>query len=125
MQILLIDDSSTMRRIQKNILIQHLGYEEGNIFEAEDGMDAFRSLKNHQYKMDLVLCDWNMPNMDGITFVRKMQTVDALKKIPIIMVTTEAEKERIVEAIKAGARNYVVKPFTPDTLREKIMAVVG
>jgi len=125
MKILLIDDSSTMRRIQKNILVQQLRYDVGSVIEAEDGVDAFRKLKEQDYKMDLILCDWNMPNMDGITFVQKMQTVDMLKKIPIIMVTTEAEKSKIVEAIQAGAKNYVVKPFTPDILREKILAVMG
>ena len=114
-----------MRRIQKNVLIQQLGYGEGDVVEAEDGMDAFKKLKDNGFKMDLILCDWNMPKMDGITFVRKMQTVDALKKIPIIMVTTEAEKSKIIEAIKAGAKNYLVKPFTPDLLKEKIATTLG
>ena len=123
MEILLIDDSSTMRRIQKNVLIQ-MGYAGEKITEAEDGIDAFKKLKEKEFVMDLVLCDWNMPNMDGLTFVKKMQTFEQLKKIPIIMVTTESEKSRIVEAIKSGAKSYVVKPFTPDLLKERISQVM-
>ena len=113
MKILLIDDSKTMRNIQKSILSQ-LGYTE--VEEATDGQDAMSKVL--AFQPELILCDWNMPNMDGITFVRKFRQTD--KTTPIIMVTTEAERSRVIEAIKAGVNNYVVKPFTPDGLKQRI-----
>lgn len=119
MKILLVDDSSTMRRIQKNVLNQ-LGY--ADVDEAGDGLEGLEKMKGNQY--GLVLADWNMPNMDGITMVREIRANAAWAKIPILMVTTEAEKSRIMEAIKAGVQNYVVKPFTPDVLSEKIKSVL-
>lgn len=113
MKVLLIDDSKTMRNIQKGILTQ-LGYTE--LEEAADGLDALS--KVGAFQPELLLVDWNMPNMDGLTFVQKYRASGATA--PIIMVTTEAEKARVVEAIKAGVNNYVVKPFTPDVLSERI-----
>ena len=113
MKVLLVDDSKTMRNIQRGILTQ-LGYEQ--IEEAVDGQDALS--KVNAFNPELILLDWNMPNMDGITFIRQYRSSGA--KIPVIMVTTEAEKSRVVEAIKAGVNNYVVKPFTPNVLGERI-----
>ncbi|GAB5496918.1 MAG: chemotaxis response regulator CheY [Phycisphaerales bacterium] len=113
MKILLVDDSKTMRSIQKSVLGQ-LGYSE--IEEACDGQDALS--KVGAFEPDLMLVDWNMPNMDGITFVKHVRQND--KTTPIIMVTTESEKTRVIEAIKAGVNNYVVKPFTPDSLSQRI-----
>lgn len=113
MKILLVDDSKTMRNIQKAVLAQ-LGH--GDIVEACDGQDALS--KAMASKPDLMLVDWNMPNMDGLTFVKQFRAKG--NKTPIIMVTTEAEKSRVIEAIKAGVNNYVVKPFTPDILQQRI-----
>ncbi|MEO1584876.1 MAG: response regulator [Planctomycetota bacterium] len=113
MRILLVDDSKTMRNIQKSVLGQ-LGYTE--IEEACDGQDALSKIG--AFAPELLLVDWNMPNMDGLTFVKRFRAND--KTTPIIMVTTESEKSRVIEAIKAGVNNYVVKPFTPDVLSQRI-----
>lgn len=113
MRILLIDDSKTMRNIQRSVLKQ-LGYTE--IEEACDGQDALSKIGS--FKPDLCLVDWNMPIMDGLTFVTTFRQTN--KSTPLIMVTSEAEKSRVIEAIKAGVNNYVVKPFTPDLLSERI-----
>ena len=113
MKILLIDDSKTMRNIQKSVLAQ-LGHT--TVEEACDGQDALS--KVGAYKPDLILVDWNMPNMDGLTFVKTFRQTN--KTTPIIILTTEAEKARVIEAIKAGVNNYVVKPFTPDLLSQRI-----
>ena len=113
MRILLVDDSKTMRNIQKAVLSQ-LGHTD--VLEAQDGQDALS--KAPAFNPELMLVDWNMPNMDGLTFVKAWRTTN--KTTPIIMVTTEAEKSRVIEAIKAGVNNYVVKPFTPDLLSQRI-----
>jgi two-component system chemotaxis response regulator CheY len=110
---MLVDDSRTIRNIQKNVLKQ-LGYED--IIDAEDGVVALKLF--NEAPPDLMLVDWNMPNMDGITLVRRIRETD--KSLPIIMCTTESEKTRVVEAIKAGVTDYVVKPFTAQSLSEKI-----
>ena len=113
MKVLLVDDSRTMRAIQRKIL-HSLGYED--IAEANDGIEGLSQVVAE--KPDLILLDWNMPNMDGPTFALKLR--ETRKDIPIIMVTTEAERTRVIEAIRAGVNNYVVKPFTPQMLTEKI-----
>jgi len=113
MKILLVDDSRTIRNIQKNVLTR-LGHTE--IMEAGDGVEALQQIKKD--RPDLVLIDWNMPNMDGITLVREIRATD--QQLPLIMCTTEAEKGRVLEAIKAGVNNYIVKPFSTETLEEKI-----
>ncbi|WP_025321676.1 chemotaxis response regulator CheY [Deferrisoma camini] len=118
MKILTVDDSSTMRRIIKNTL-NRLGYTD--VVEAEHGVDALAKMAG----VGLVLTDWNMPEMDGLTFVKALRSNPQYKEIPIIMVTTEAAKKEILEAIKAGVTDYIVKPFTPDTLKEKIERVLA
>ncbi|MDB5051674.1 MAG: hypothetical protein JWO30_4745 [Fibrobacteres bacterium] len=119
MRILLVDDSSTMRRIERNTL-EKLGHTD--VTEAEDGADALKKLAAG--KFDLILMDWNMPNMTGIEALKKIKADETLKAIPVIMVTSESEKTRIIEALQSGAANYVVKPFQPETLKEKITAVI-
>jgi two-component system chemotaxis response regulator CheY len=115
MKILLVDDSKTMRNIQKKTLEGLGGTEFG---EAGDGVEALGVIGANPAPFDLMLVDWNMPNMDGITLVKKVRETN--KATPIIMVTTEAEKTRVVDAIKAGVNNYVIKPFTPEGLMEKV-----
>ncbi len=121
MRIITVDDSSTMRRIIKNTL-KRIGYGD-EILEAENGKEALDVLSNNE--VDLIITDWNMPVMDGLTFVKKVRSDSKFDDVPIIMVTTEAAKEDIITALKAGVNNYVVKPFTPQVLKEKIEAVMG
>ncbi len=118
MKLLLVDDSSTMRNIQKKVLSQICS----DFSEAGDGLEALKVLEGGD-KFDLILVDWNMPNMDGHTLVKKIRETD--KTTPLVMCTTEAEKSRVVEAIKAGVNNYVIKPFTPESLMEKINATMA
>lgn len=120
MKILLVDDSNTMRRIEKNTL-EKMGYTD--IEEAQDGAEAVKRVNSGG--IQLVLMDWNMPNMTGIDALKAIKQNPAHKALPVIMVTSESEKTRIMEAIQSGAANYVVKPFQPDTLQEKITAVMA
>jgi two-component system chemotaxis response regulator CheY len=115
MKVLVVDDFATMRRILRNILKQ-IGFT--NISEADDGKTALKELKKE--KFDLVLCDWNMPEMTGIDLLNTVKSDEQLKQIPFVMVTAEAQKENIVEAVKAGVNNYIVKPFTAETVNEKL-----
>ncbi len=114
-KILVVDDMSTMRRIIRTILNQ-LGY--SNIEEAENGKQALAKLKKE--KFDFVVTDWNMPEMDGLSLVKAIRSDQELKHIPVLMVTAEAKKENVMEALKAGVNNYIVKPFTPEVLKEKM-----
>lgn len=114
-KILVVDDFSTMRRIVKNILKQ-LGYE--NLDEAEDGQQALSKLKGSSY--DFVVTDWNMPNMTGLELCAAIRADDSLKEVPVLFVTAEAQKENIIQAVQAGASNYIVKPFTAEVLKEKM-----
>jgi len=113
MKVLLIDDSKTMRNIQRSVLRQ-IGIE--RVEEACDGQDALNKVA--EFCPDLILVDWNMPNMNGLSFIRAFRKTD--RRTPLIMVTTEAEKSRVIVAIKAGVNNYVIKPFTPDLLSQRI-----
>jgi len=118
MNILLVDDSKTMRNIQKKILEVNPGVQ---FHEAGDGLEALKVIATGIH-IDLALVDWNMPNMDGFTLVKKIRETD--RRTPIIMCTTEAEKPRIIDALKAGVNNYVVKPFSGDVLLEKVEATL-
>ncbi len=121
MKIITVDDSSTMRRIIKNTL-KRIGYG-SDVLEAGDGKEALEVLSNNS--VDLIITDWNMPVMDGLAFVKSIRSDSKYDDVPIIMVTTEAAKEDIITALKAGVNNYVVKPFTPDVLKDKIDTVLG
>lgn len=116
MRVLLVDDSVTMRRIQKT-QINSLGITD--IIEAGDGEEAFRKL-SESMPIDLIMLDWNMPVMDGITLLKKVRADNRFQSVKIIMCTSESEKSKVVDALKAGANNYLVKPFTPDALKEKL-----
>jgi two-component system, chemotaxis family, chemotaxis protein CheY len=115
MKVLVVDDFATMRKIIKNVLKQ-INIE--NVLEAENGKHALTVLKNDS--VDLIISDWIMPEMTGIEFLKACKADETIKKIPFIMVTAEAQKDNIMEAIKSGVDNYIVKPFTPDKLREAI-----
>ena len=120
LKILAVDDSPTMRRIIVNTL-KRAGYED--VTEASDGKDALAKMQIE--KFNFVITDWNMPNMDGLAFVTTLRGDPETKTVPILMVTTRSVKDDIVSALKAGVNNYVVKPFTPDTIKEKINEVLA
>jgi len=120
MKVLVVDDFATMRRIVKNILKQ-IGFT--NIIEAEDGRSALKMLQSD--KFDLIMCDWNMPEMPGIELLGKVRADEQLKGIPFVMVTAEAQKENIIEAVKAGVNSYIVKPFTAEIVEQKLKKLFG
>jgi two-component system chemotaxis response regulator CheY len=119
MRVLVVDDFATMRKIEKNILGQ-LGIK--NVDEADDGSTALPKLKSTKY--DVVLLDWNMPNMTGLELLKAMRAEESLKNVPVIMVTAEALKDNVVAAAQAGVNDYVVKPFNASTLEEKLKKVL-
>jgi len=113
MTVLVVDDSGTLRTIQKRCL-NKLGVTD--VVEEEDGLKALHKFEAGSF--DLVVTDWNMPNMDGLTLLKEIRKRNAL--IPVVMVTTEAERSRVMEAVAAGVSDYLVKPFTSEGLREKL-----
>lgn len=115
MKILVVDDMVTMRRIVKNILRQ-LGF--SNIDEAENGQEALQKLRSDTF--GCVVSDWNMPVMTGIDMLRAIKADEKLKAIPVLIVTGKAQQSNLVEAVQAGASNYIVKPFTVETMQEKL-----
>lgn len=121
MKLLVVDDSSTMRRIIKNTL-SRLGYDE--VLEGEDGLQGWNAL-NENNDVGMLITDWNMPEMNGLELVRKVRADARFVDLPIIMVTTEGGKAEVITALKAGVNNYIVKPFTPQVLKEKLAAVLG
>jgi two-component system chemotaxis response regulator CheY len=118
-KVLVVDDFSTMRRIVKNALKQ-IGFK--SIVEADDGTTALDVLK--QEEIGLVVSDWNMPQMSGLDLLKKVRGDEATKNTPFVMVTAESQKDNVLEAVQAGVSNYVVKPFTPDKLEEKLKEVL-
>ena len=119
-KILVIDDMMTMRKIVKKSLGE-LGYT--NIVEADDGETAWPIIEKavaDNVPFDLIISDWNMPKLKGIDLLRKVRAVEAIKAVPFILLTAESEKTQVIEAVKAGVTNYITKPFTVDTLRDKL-----
>ena len=115
MKFLVVDDSPTMRRIVRNAL-REIGY--GEVTEAEDGQDALEKLQAHP--VEFVITDWNMPNMNGLDLTKTIRTHAQFGQLPILMITTRGMQEDVIAAMKARVNNYIVKPFTPQVLREKI-----
>ena len=119
LRFLIVDDFSTMRRIVRNLL-KESGYADAE--EAEDGVVALNKLRNGRF--DFVVSDINMPNMNGFELLREIRSDEALKKLPVLLVTAEAKKEDIVLAAQLGANGYIVKPFTKATLEDKLVKIV-
>ncbi len=115
LKFLVVDDFSTMRRIVRNLL-KELGFT--NVEEAEDGAVALSKLREGGF--EIVVSDWNMPNMDGLTLLQSMRADAELKSLPFLMITAEAKKENIAAAVQAGASSCIAKPFTAATLQEKL-----
>ena len=121
MKLLVVDDSSTMRRIIKNTLAR-LGYKD--VLEGADGVEGWNQIDSNP-DVEMLITDWNMPEMNGLELVKKVRADERFKDLPIIMVTTEGGKAEVITALKAGVNNYIVKPFTPQVLKEKLGAVMG
>jgi two-component system chemotaxis response regulator CheY len=120
MKALVVDDSHSMRQAVKTVL-KEMGFT--NISEAEDGLQALAKLKRDRH--DLLVSDWNMPNLDGIKLLSMIRSDVELKDMIVLMVTAEAESDHVVQAIKLGVTDYIVKPFTAQTLRVKIEKILG
>lgn len=120
MRFLVVDDSPTMRRIVINALKT---FDYNDFLEAGDGDEALKQLDEH--KVDFVITDWNMPNMTGLELTKAIRSSESLMHLPILMVTTRGLKSDIIEALKAKVNNYVVKPFTPQILKEKLDAILA
>ncbi len=118
-KVLIVDDFATMRRILKNILKQ-LGFK--NLVEADDGTTAWELLEGQQ--IDLIISDWNMPKMTGLELLKKVRASDTYKTTPFLMVTAEAQKQNVIEAVQAGVSNYVVKPFTAEAISDKLEKIL-
>jgi len=118
---LIVDDSSVMRKIVERSLRQ-AGLGIAQIYEASNGAEALASVA--QNKVDLILCDINMPVMDGLEFVKRLAGVENAKGVPVVMITTEGSEGHVVQALSAGARGYIRKPFTPDQVKEHVLPVL-
>jgi len=118
---LIVDDSSVMRKIVERSLRQ-AGLNL-TVIEAGNGAEALGLLDTHP--VDLILSDINMPVMDGLEFVRQLQTVEKLRGVPVVMITTEGSESNVVQALSLGAKGYIRKPFTPDQVKEHVLPVLG
>ncbi len=118
-RVLTVDDSPTMRRIIVNSL-KKIGFDD--IIEADNGVQGLEMLESNE--VDLIITDWNMPEMNGEQFVKKLRSDDKYKDTPIIMITTRGMKDDVLTAVKMGVNGYVVKPFTPEILKQKLSTVI-
>lgn len=122
MNVLIVDDSSVMRKIVERSLRQ-AGIELGKVSEANNGAEALALVQQNTF--DLILADINMPTMDGLEFVRQLQSIESAKGVPVVMITTEGSESRVVEALSCGARGYIRKPFTADQVKEHVAPLVA
>jgi two-component system chemotaxis response regulator CheY len=120
MKILVVDDFPTQRKLMKRTLL-NLGFE--NVIEAVDGVDALEKL--HTGDVEFIICDWHMPKMMGIDLLRTIRADGKFSRMPFLMVTAEVKRENIIEAAKAGVSNYIAKPFTVESLQEKIQDILN
>jgi len=119
LKVLVVDDFATMRRIIKNVLKQ-IGFTK--ILEADDGTSALEVLKEN--KVDLIISDWNMPQMTGLDLLKAVRGEKSTRYIPFLMVTAEAQKDNVIQAVQAGVSNYLVKPFTADSIKTKLTQIL-
>ena len=119
---LIVDDSSVMRKIVERSLRQ-AGLAISEIIEASNGAEALAAVENNV--LDLILCDINMPVMDGLEFVKQVSQLDKAKGVPVVMITTEGSEGHVVQALSAGAKGYIRKPFTPDQVKEHVLPVLA
>lgn len=119
---LIVDDSSVMRKIVERALRQ-AGLSLANVFEAASGVEALDILR--EQRVDLILSDINMPNMDGLEFLRQLRAQDLAPDVPVVMITTEGSEDHVREAIVAGAQGYIRKPFTAEQVKERVLPLVG
>jgi len=121
-RVLIVDDSSVMRKIVERSLRQ-AGLDLSQVFEAGNGAEALSVLQANQ--TDLILCDINMPVMDGLEFIKQLATVQNAKAVPVIMITTEGSEAHVVQALSSGARGYIRKPFTPDQVKTQVIPALA
>jgi|SRR5580658_930023 two-component system chemotaxis response regulator CheY len=119
---LIVDDSSVMRKIVERSLLQ-AGLEMSQVFQAGNGAEALAVLEEN--RVDLILCDINMPVMDGLEFIKRLPEVENAKDVPVVMITTEGSEAHVVQALSCGARGYIRKPFTPEQVKEHILPVLA
>jgi two-component system chemotaxis response regulator CheY len=121
LDVIIVDDSAAIRKILRRVLAK-AEVPLGEIYEANDGVEALQVLANNT--VQLILCDINMPNMDGIELLEKVKAQEHLRAVPFVMVTTEGSQARVMQAIELGAAGYVKKPFTPEQIKEKLTGIV-
>jgi len=119
---LIVDDSSVMRKIVERSLRQ-AGIDLSEVFQAANGAEALSTLKENP--VDLILCDINMPVMDGIEFIKQLPSIESAKNVPVVMITTEGSESHVVQALSSGARGYIRKPFTPEQVKEHVVPVLA
>lgn len=121
MKMLIVDDSVMIRRVIETAVV-NIGYEP---LEAKDGQEAMELIEKNYQDITLVLLDWNMPILDGYSVLKKIKADEKYRHIPVLMVTTEVDRKRVIQAVQAGATNYLMKPFTQDCLIAKIKESIG